>query len=128
LHRDRISATQDEDRFLFLSPLLLLCFRRQLRNDALAPRRADGSDGAGVASAAPPGRQTSAPSSIRLCVKSPRPSSGYSRLSMAATFSFCEGALTGAASPVRRAVTRSTLPSTAGVASSKQMEAMAPAV
>ena len=77
---------------------------------------------------APFGTHTVAPSSMRLCVKSPQWPAGYTSESAASSSFLYAGVSDGRSSFIRRAQTRSTFPSTAAAGSSKQIEAIAPAV
>ena len=76
----------------------------------------------------PLGRQTVAPSSIMAWLNAPGASTGMISARAAVIFFFMAGEVMSPSSPVMRAVTRSTLPSTAGTGRPKAMEAMAPAV
>ena len=77
---------------------------------------------------APLGRQTVAPSSIMAWLKFPGSPAGMTAWRAVVTFFFMAGEVMSPLSPVIRAATRSTFPSTAGTGMPKAMEAMAPAV
>ena len=77
---------------------------------------------------APLGRHTVAPNSIRAWLKSPGASTGMTRFRAAPIRALVSGFIMSPSSPVMRATTRSTLPSTAGSGMPKAMEEMAPAV
>ena len=77
---------------------------------------------------APLGRHTMAPSSMRAWLNSPGALTGMTASSAWATAFFVAGAVISDRSPVSRATTRSTFPSTAALGRPKAMEAMAPAV
>ena len=87
-------------------------------------RRSSGQEGQ---RAAPRGRQTRAPSSIKAWLKSPA-FSGRRAISASSTARFVLSFKMSAGQARRRMMTRSTLPSTAGRRSPKAMEATAPAV
>ena len=74
------------------------------------------------------GRHTVAPSSISAWLYAPGASRGMTWARASVTRFFMAGVEISPSSPVIRATTRSTLPSTAGVGRPKAMEATAPAV
>ena len=74
------------------------------------------------------GRHTVAPSSMRAWLKSPGASTGSTAWRAVRIRALVSGRAMSPPSPLMRATTRSTLPSTAGTGTPKAMEAMAPAV